>query len=111
MSVDGNEVFEIRENCLLIKLPKEIDHHVTKSIREEADMLLCDVRVQQIIFDFANTTFMDSSGIGLLVGRNEKITYLGGRTIITNTNQRIRHLLKLSGVDSEMCILDEQENK
>ena len=102
------DVFEIRENCLLIRLPKEIDHHNTRSIREGADLLMCDNRVQQVIFDFKETTFMDSSGIGLLAGRNEKITFLGGRTIVMNTNPRIRRLLQISGVDHEVCILEEE---
>lgn len=109
MEESKKSIFEIRENCLLIHLPKEIDHHNAKEIRQMADQLLCDDRVFQIVFDFQNTTFMDSSGIGLIVGRNEKITYLGGRTIVTNTSKRIRRLLLLSGLEKEVCILEEEE--
>lgn len=101
-------MYEIRENCLLIKLPEEIDHHNTKGIRRETDLYLCDHRVSQIIFDFEKTKFMDSSGIGLLAGRNEKITYLGGRTIVIHANPRIRKLLTLAGIDREVCIYDEK---
>lgn len=108
-SVEEKDFFEIRENCLLIKLPKEIDHHSAKSIREQADLLLLDERVEQLVFDFKRTVFMDSSGIGLLVGRNEKIVYLGGRTIVINVSGRIRRMLKLSGLDKELCFLEEEK--
>lgn len=102
-------MYEIRENCLLIKLPEEIDHHNVMRIRREADRYLCDHRVSQIIFDFEKTRFMDSSGIGLLVGRNEKISFLGGRTIVLHANERIQKLLRLAGIDKELCIYRSEE--
>lgn len=101
-------MFEIKENCLLIRLPEEIDHHNAKSIRRSADRYICDNRVSQIVFDFENTKFMDSSGIGLLAGRNEKITYLGGRTIVLNASDRIKKLLHFAGIDQEVCIYTQE---
>lgn len=100
-------IFEIRENCLLIRMPEEVDHHIAKTIRRYADHYLLDERVQQIVFDFADTIFMDSSGIGLLSGRNAKIAYFGGRTIVINANDRIRKLLKIAGLQDQVCIMDE----
>lgn len=102
-------MFEIKEDCLLITLPEEIDHHNAKGIRRMADRYICDNRVSQIVFDFGNTKFMDSSGIGLLAGRNEKISYLGGRTIVMNANDRIKKMLQFSGMDREVCIYEPDE--
>lgn len=99
--------FEIRENCLLIKLPQEVDHHNAKEIRKYADYYLEDDRVEQIVFDFGETIFMDSSGIGLVAGRNEKIRYLGGRTIIANANARIKKMLKIAGLQEKICIMED----
>lgn len=99
--------FEIRENCLLIKLPQEVDHHNAKEIRKYADYYLEDERVEQIVFDFGDTIFMDSSGIGLVAGRNEKIRYLGGRTIIANANARIKKMLKIAGLQEKICIMED----
>ncbi len=100
-------VFEIRENCLLIRLPEEVDHHNAKDIRRLADYYLNDDRVEQIVFDFGETVFMDSSGIGLVTGRNERITYLGGRTIIINASERIRKMLKIAGLEEKICMMEE----
>lgn len=99
--------FEIRENCLLIRLPEEVDHHNVKEIRRFADFYLNDERVEQIVFDFSATIFMDSSGIGLVVGRNEKIMYLGGRTIIANANARIKKMLEIAGLQEKICIMED----
>ncbi len=101
------ETFEIRENCLVIHVPEELDHHNAKEICHLADHYLTDDRVQQVVFDFGDTLFMDSSGIGLVAGRNEKIRYLGGRTIIANANQRIRKMLKISGLEEKICIMED----
>ena len=100
--------FEIRENCLVIRLPEEVDHHNAKEIRQFADYYLGDERVEQIVFDFSATVFMDSSGIGLVAGRNEKIMYLGGRTIIANANKRIVRMLKIAGLEEKICIMEEE---
>lgn len=99
--------FEIRENCLLIRLPEEVDHHNVKDIRRFADHYLMDERVEQIVFDFGQTMFMDSSGIGLVVGRNEKISYLGGRTLVVNANERIRKMLKIAGLEEKICMMED----
>nr|MBQ8253373.1 anti-sigma factor antagonist [Lachnospiraceae bacterium] len=99
--------FEIREDCLVIHLPEELDHHVAGDICRLADHYMTDDRVQQIVFDFSQTLFMDSSGIGLVAGRNEKIMYLGGRTIIANANNRIRKMFKISGLQEKICIMED----
>ena len=101
------EVFEIKENCLVVHLPEEVDHHSAKEICRLADHYMLDERVEQIVFDFEDTLFMDSSGIGLVAGRNEKIMYLGGRTIIANAGGRIKKMLKIAGLEEKICIMED----
>lgn len=104
--MENHENYEIKENCLVIHLPKEIDHHSAKDIRRYADYYMNDTRVEQLVFDFQNTEFMDSSGIGLLAGRNERIASIGGRTIVINANPRILKILKIAGLYEELCIVE-----
>ena len=59
----------IIDNYLCIRMPKEVDHHGAAGIREHADKLLLDDKERNIVFDFEDTTFMDSSGIGIIIGR------------------------------------------
>ena len=65
--------YQIEENCLTIFLPKELDHHQTEEIRREADRQIERNHVKYVIFDFGETSFMDSSGIGVMMGRYRKL--------------------------------------
>lgn len=95
----------IIDNVLCIRMPEEIDHNAADSIRENADELILDDRVKNIVFDFEDTTFMDSSGIGLLLGRYKKISCFGGNVYVINASIRIRKLLKASGLASVIEII------
>ena len=61
--------YQIKENCLTIFLPAEVDHHNAEEIKREADKVIEEQHIKYVIFDFGRTNFMDSSGIGLLMGR------------------------------------------
>lgn len=89
---------EVRGRSLLIQISKELDHHNAVTIREKADKLIDKNAVNQIIFDFSNSEFMDSSGIGVIMGRYKKIIFTGGKVAVTNVNSSIDRIFKLSGL-------------
>ena len=90
--------YQIKENCLTIFLPAEVDHHNAEEIKREADRLLGTRNIRSIIFDFEKTSFMDSSGIGMIMGRYKNIRFAGGTVLAVRVNARIRRILTLSGV-------------
>ena len=90
----------IIDNYLCIRMPKEVDHHGAAGIREHADKLLLDDKVRNIVFDFEDTTFMDSSGIGIIIGRYRKISCFGGKVYAIHADERIRRILRASGMSS-----------
>ena len=95
----------IIDNYLCIKMPKEVDHHGAAGIREHADKLLLDEKVRNIVFDFEDTTFMDSSGIGIIIGRYRKISCFGGKVYAIHADERIRRILRASGMSSIIEVL------
>lgn len=97
--------YAIIDNYLCIKMPKEVDHHRAASIRENADRLLLDDKVKNIVFDFEDTTFMDSSGIGIIIGRYRKISCFGGKVYAINVDERIRRILKSPGMSKVVEVL------
>lgn len=99
------EQFAIIDNYLCIKMPKEVDHHGAANIRENADRLLLDDKVKNIVFDFEDTTFMDSSGIGIIIGRYRKIACFGGKVYAIHADDRIRRILRTSGMSSVIEVL------
>lgn len=90
--------YAIIDDYLCIRLPQEIDHHMATDIRQKADRLLVNERVRNVVFDFENTTFMDSSGIGIIIGRYRKIACFGGKVYGIHANERIQRILNTSGM-------------
>ena len=100
--------YQIEENCLTIFLPKEVDHHNAERIRKESDRIIGEKHIRHIIFDFKETDFMDSSGIGVIMGRYRQLYLLGGEIWAVNTNTRMKQILQMSGVTKIMQILEEE---
>lgn len=100
--------YQVEENCLTIYLPEEVDHHNAEEIRKEADKVIAGKHIKHVIFDFQDTLFMDSSGIGVIMGRYRQIYLLGGEIWAVNANERMRQILSMSGVMKIMQILEEE---
>ena len=89
----------IIDNYLCIRMPKEIEQHHATHIRQRADELLVDEKVKNVVFDFENTTFMDSSGIGIIIGRYRKISCFGGKVYAIHADNYIKRMLMLAGIN------------
>lgn len=90
--------FDELDNCLYIQITEEIDHHTTEIIRRKMDNEITRVMPRKVVFDFSKVSFMDSAGIGLLIGRYKLTKMLGGITEITNTSKSIEKVLEMSGI-------------
>lgn len=99
--------YEVQENCLTIFLPGELDHHNAEEIRKRSDYLIAQNHIRYVIFDFTDTTFMDSSGIGVIMGRYKRIYMLGGEVCAVHTSERMKKILTMSGVTRIMQIYEE----
>lgn len=85
-------------DTLVVQIPVEVDHYFADVAREEIDRRLQTENIRCLEFDFGNAEFMDSSGIGLLMGRYKLMKALGGTVYITNAGSRIQKILMLSGI-------------
>ena len=100
------ESFKVIDNYLMVRMPEEIDHHKSSYISENADRFIVQEKVDHVVFDFENTKFMDSSGIGIILGRYKKIACFGGKVFAINADSRIRHLLMISGLHKIVEIME-----
>ncbi|MCR4795014.1 MULTISPECIES: STAS domain-containing protein [Ruminococcus] len=80
-------------------LSGEIDHHNAKELRAELDRFIVSAQPRQLAIDFGGITFMDSSGIGLIMGRSKLMKECGGALEVLNPQPYIRRVLKLSGIE------------
>ena len=101
--------YQVQENCLTIYLPREVDHHNADGIRKEADAVISRNHIRYVIFDFDRTDFMDSSGIGIIMGRYKTVSLIGGEVWAVHTNERIRKILTFSGAAKIMQIYEGEE--
>lgn len=95
---------EYNDGILIIKITGDIDHHSAKPLREEIDTNLYLYRAKTVIMDLYGVDFMDSSGLGLILGRYTKINDLGGRLIIANPDDNVSRILTLAGTDKLITI-------
>lgn len=77
----------------------EIDHHNAQEIRTQLDNYIITVQPPELTIDFSNITFMDSSGIGLIMGRSRLMREWGGNLEIRNPQPYIRRVMKLAGME------------
>ena len=84
-----------RGNRLIVYVPRELDHHFAEQITEELDSELEKGTVRQLVFDFSATTFMDSSGIGMLMGRKRLLSCCGGTVSAIHVSDRIWRIMQL----------------
>ncbi|HIS57252.1 MAG: anti-sigma factor antagonist [Lachnospiraceae bacterium] len=83
---------------LIIILPPEVDDHNCKGIARDTEEYIKSRVVKRMVFDFTKTGFMDSAGIGVLLGRYKRMRELGGEVVVTGEDQRIERILKISGI-------------
>lgn len=80
-------------------LSGEIDHHTAKEMRETIDYALESSLPETLALDFKDVTFMDSSGIGLVMGRYKLMQSIGGTISVRNVSDHIRRVMRLAGLD------------
>ncbi|MDR1101384.1 MAG: anti-sigma F factor antagonist [Clostridiales bacterium] len=94
---------------LVVRLEGELDHHSVADIRVEIDEALEENLPEILIFDLANVSFMDSSGIGMIIGRYRQMQEQGGRVGFVGINQKIDKLMQVSGLLKIIPIIEGSE--
>ncbi len=89
---------DFHEGRLSILLKGEIDHHTAVSVRSAIDEKLYELRPNLLVMDLSRIEFMDSSGLGLIMGRYALMQKLGGEFSILNPSSRVQKIFELSGL-------------
>ena len=89
-----------RNGVVTAQLYGEIDHHIAPTIRGEIDAKCESSRPARLILDFGKVSFMDSSGIGLIMGRYRMISLIGGKLEIVNIPPHLKKIIVLSGLEN-----------
>ena len=89
---------EVSGRTLWIRPGEDLDHHNAEYIRVTSDELLEQYPVNRIIFDFTGVEFMDSSGIGVVMGRYKQMQYAGGAVYVCGVGKHVDRIFQMSGL-------------
>lgn len=90
---------ERQNQTLIVYLEGELDHCSAQNIRRLLDGCIRDGDVKNMILDMERLAFMDSSGIGVILGRYKQIKDKGGRMMVRNMNRQVERVFRLSGMN------------
>ena len=100
--------YQKEDKRLIFEINEDIDECVVQKIRRKLDNEIERYMPRKVVFDFSDVSFMDSAGIGLILGRYKNISILGGKLELANVNDQIIKVLKMSGV-SKLIEINKEE--
>ena len=100
--------FQKQRRRIVAELRGEIDHHSAEPIRNEIDRRIRQDKPSTLRLDFRNVTFMDSSGVGLVMGRYRLLHTWGGKLELTGMSGTVQRIMRLSGIEKIAVVLTEK---
>ena len=108
----GNNLnFDFKDGTLYVSLIGEINHHNAVFVRQEIDEKIQELRPQNLVLDLADVPFMDSSGLGLIMGRYQRMQELGGTLTVANPSAEHKKIFKLAGLNKLVKTVENDELK
>ncbi|MBQ4630024.1 MAG: anti-sigma factor antagonist [Clostridia bacterium] len=102
--------FSSEKNATVMKICGEIDHRYAIQIRNEADKKIVTYPDKKFVIDLSEVSFMDSSGIGVIIGRYKLIKSFGGEIAISGVNSAVGKILEMSGIKKIIPLFDTVED-
>lgn len=100
----------IQKGVLIVRITGELDMHVANQFRDTIDQCLEQSGLNDIVINLEEVPFIDSSGIGVILGRYKKVAHLGGKVSLVGVQSAVEKILLLSGILGIMKLY-ENENK
>ena len=104
-----HQLLFVEDGIAIIRLKGELDHHATQTIRDEISQTLYNGTLRAIIWNLQDLHFMDSAGIGLILGRMRDFVPSNGRTVILNPSETMKKIFQYSGLGSYVWETTEEE--
>ena len=98
------------KRTVVVKIQTDLDHHSANLIRKAVDAKIKGTNAINIIFDFGAVDFMDSSGIGMLMGRYKITNILGGKLVVFGVGKQVRRIIDMAGIDKVINICDSYDS-
>ncbi|WP_077621669.1 anti-sigma F factor antagonist [Sediminibacillus massiliensis] len=90
--------FTTKKNVLLVRLSGELDHHASEELRKEWKEAIRASETKHVILNLGDLSFMDSSGLGVILGRYKEVMQIGGEMIVCSISPEVKRLFDMSGL-------------
>ena len=100
-----------KRDVLLVRLTGELDQCSASGIRRDLDALLDDARVRHLVLDLREMPFMDSSGLGVILGRYRTLQLRGGSVSLMHLSPQVKRVYDLSGMGQIIPVIEEKEGR
>ncbi|MFC4078160.1 anti-sigma F factor antagonist [Salinithrix halophila] len=98
-----------RRNVLIVRLSGELDHHTASDVRKQMEEELSKGIDTNLVLNLSELSFMDSSGLGVILGRYRQVSQLGGRMGVCSVQPSIRRLFELSGMFKILSFYEDED--
>lgn len=96
----------IEDKILLFEFTEELDHHESEKIKKRVDYEIQRFMPKKVILDFKKVSFMDSAGIGLIIGRYKVTSFYGGILELVNVKPKIKKIFEMAGVLKIVSVIE-----
>ena len=107
----GQVSYEQKEDTLVVHVGGEIDHHSAVEVRTEIDARIIAATPARVLLELSAVDFMDSSGLGLIMGRYALMQRIGGELTLKNPNERVMKIFDLAGLGRIIRIENDKEEE
>lgn len=90
--------YKEKDKLLILEINEEIDHHMADKLRRDADYEIQRRSPKRVVLDFDSVSFMDSAGIGMVIGRYKTATMIGAKMEMVNVKENIKRIFEMTGV-------------
>lgn len=102
--------YDSKDKLLNLEINEEIDHHISQNLRRTIDYEIQRRNPKRIILDFNNVYFMDSAGIGMVIGRYKTASMIGAKLEMKNVRKNVKRIFEMTGVLKIIPIIGEEES-
>ena len=102
-------VFDIKEDVLIVRLEGELDHHEAEKLRNKWKNMMYQNNIKHVILNLEALEFMDSSGLGVILGRYKEVLQLGGEMVVCSVTAPVERLFNMSGMFKIMRLAENEQ--
>jgi len=100
----GRIPYQVKGQKMIYQMPKELDHHIAQNLCRELDRLIDANQIKELVLDFERTDFMDSSGIGVVIGRSKTMQFHEGKIYAVNMGKRVAAIFQSAGLNKIVTV-------